>query len=196
MAERNITSPEGILMLFIAALLDLLSFGIFIIEVWFDLGIIATLVAWLSSLLILVWMYARGSLSLSSLVVSQVETASNMVKNESGKQNKASGSGNIKDWQQNKNGVWTLKNNQESSPNNTKPPPGNAGKATGAIKSLAKKIGWSYFIEFVPIIQNFWPGLTIRVWKTLWNDDTTLSSTVQNKKPTEEKTGGKETMAA
>ncbi len=56
----NITGPEGILMLPIAAFFDLAGFIIFAIEVWVDLGIIATIINWLGFSFIFIWIYLRS----------------------------------------------------------------------------------------------------------------------------------------
>ena len=111
MAQGDITSPSGLFLLFFAAFFDAAAFIVFIIEVWFDLGIIATIVAYTGWIVVPLLAWLLGYLSFKDLVKSTAEKAQEGTAKKGGSQ-KISGSSDMKDWKQNKDGVYELQNNK------------------------------------------------------------------------------------
>jgi|SRR3989344_871840 len=161
MEVGNITSPEGLLMLPIALLFDATAFMIFIIEIWFDLGILSTLTGWTGWLIIGAWAYFRGGMSLTDFAKSLYEKGK--AGGSKGSPKKISGSGDMKDWQLNKKGAYELKDPNKTENLEEETSPG----LTGAIKGFIKRVGLSFVIELIPWLGSIWPGLTIFVWKEL-----------------------------
>jgi hypothetical protein len=59
--KGNIASPEGVLLLPIAIVAYGIKIILGIIEIWFDLGIIATLVTWAIAAFFALWIFFRNS---------------------------------------------------------------------------------------------------------------------------------------
>src|SRR3989344_3857253 len=169
MAYSDLTSPSGLLLLFIAACFDGVSLLIFIIEVLFDLGIIATITAYTGFGIVILLAWVMGYISFKELVEKGVEKAKSASKK--GKTEKVSGSGDIKDWKlnketgayelqnnrpievsgsgnkedwkQNKEGAYELQDKESAAIPETQPKKSLASKGAGVAKGLAKQLGWS-----------------------------------------------------
>lgn len=149
---KNLTSPEAILMLCVAGLLDIISTITAILILLFGVGIIANYIVWVVSIIIMgTWMFIRGA------------SSSLGTKRSGGKENEKP----------------VAPTQSPSKKETIKPGGGGAGDtskklsgaaditkdiAKGNIKEIAKKgskklvkIGLNYLIEAVPVIGSFWP---------------------------------------
>ncbi len=66
--KDNLTSPEAVLMFGIAGCAYLIQITIGVVEIWFDLGIITTLITWAVASFFALWLYLRrtGATQVSS----------------------------------------------------------------------------------------------------------------------------------
>lgn len=190
---KNLTSPEAILMLCVAGLLDIISTTSAILILVFGIGIVVNYIVWIVSIIIMgTWLFIRW---LANRVAGgQAERQENPMAQKDELKEEVGGSGDSKDWEKNKDGVYQL-NKKDGAKGGTAPqksatPNKNAGKgATGGLKDVkdiaqdvakgdiggaAKKGGWkaikwllNYLIEAVPVVGSFWPANIIFVLMNL-----------------------------
>lgn len=172
MPTKGITSPEGMLMLCVAGLLDIMGFMIFIGGIWFgldDYGILEII----GIAIIGLWMFMRYGPMAGSAYENVKKDRDTMKKNW---EEPMAGSGNIEDWKKNDKGVWEL-NKKDAGNNKTKRgreikkwmSPQEIAKDEAkklAIKGL-KRFGLNFLVELIPFLGGFWPGWTIIVWKEM-----------------------------
>ena len=174
MPTKGITSPEGMLMLCVAASLDIAGFIIFILGTWFgvdDYGILEMV----GIAIIGTWMFIRHS-SLGGTAFNKAEQEHGEGKRVWEESETVKGSDKMEDWKKNDKGVYELTKKEGKSNAPTK------GKkikewlnpkeiAKDQIKQLAKKalkrFGLNFIVELLPFLGGFWPGWTIIVWKEM-----------------------------
>ncbi len=171
---KGLTSPEGIIMLMVAAILDITGFIIFLLGTWFgidDYGILEVI----ATVIIGVWMFIRySSLGSEGQSGQAPEAMPNTKESEPTQKEQLSGSANKDDWEQ-KNGVWQLKKGKgatsKSAPKSSATMDAVKDIAKGNIKSAGKKAAkryfWTLLIEAIPILGGALPTWTIFVYREM-----------------------------
>lgn len=189
----NLTSPEALLMIPVAVMLDLIMFLVGVLGDWWgasDYGTIGIL-GWI---LIGGWAYIRkGGIGEQ---IQREEKAENQ--KEATQQEEVLGSEKMEDWKENKEGVYELKKGDEKRPISRAPKEGEdplewakkkqrhneaiqknpknkqsitdlkvKSKAKQKFMKLAEKYGFGFIVKGVPIVGDFWPGFTIFVIREL-----------------------------
>ena len=183
MPTKGLTSPEGLLMLCVAATLDLAGFMIFIFGTWFgidDYGIlemvgIAIIGLWMA------WRYSSlgkipevaeeyrtgkkaweesdmdAAEKYDALLAGQKEKINMEEKGASPKKE------DVKMEAPNKSAP-----DKKSTPSKWKNPQEMAkDQAKQLVKKALKRFGLNFIIELLPFLGGFWPGWTIIVWKEM-----------------------------
>ncbi|OGZ69324.1 MAG: hypothetical protein A3D44_02595 [Candidatus Staskawiczbacteria bacterium RIFCSPHIGHO2_02_FULL_42_22] len=158
--SSEVTSPQGLLMLIIAGCFDIAAILIFLIEVWVDLGIFSTLVGWTGLLFVLTWAFLTGRMSVTDIT----NILKRKSKKGSGSPEKIAGSSDMKDWKQNKDGVYELQNKESPETDDAN------NQGTSGLSGFTKKFGWGLIVELVPWISAVLPMLTMLVWRLLRDD--------------------------
>ncbi len=175
MEIKNITSPEAILMLTIAAGLDLCSLAIVITGIWVDMGTTSTFFYWFCLCIFGSWVYIRGGMSLKDLVKSHVKMFEKVgkegAKDKPAGDTKYAGKATNEGEMQGGTPKDLKKTDKKESQGQAKPQKKDAqnlgGKVVDKGKALVKRVGWSIIVKAFPIIGAIWPGLTIFVWREL-----------------------------
>jgi len=146
---NGITSPEGIIMLCVAILLDFIGFIIFLIGTWFGIDDYAILDI-LGGMIIGGWLLIRHTFSGSS------QNSKEDDKQDEDKERIE----NDKEKEYNKNNKISFKVPEKN-------PIKNSSK--NLLKKTAKRFGLNFLIELIPVLGGFYPGWTITVWKEMKN---------------------------
>lgn len=159
---QNLTSPEAIIMLPIAFMLDSMGFMIFLLGTWFGIDDYGALDI-IGGIIIGGWMFMRHSLSeVQQNTEDQEENQEEEIEeNEEKRYNKSNSSVNNKT----KN---SLPLTSSSRPAKSLPNPVKK-EVEDLPKKALKRFGLNFLIELLPFIGGLYPGWTIITWKELKN---------------------------
>ncbi len=192
MKNINFASPETILILPIAIVLDGCMLLIGIVGDWWGFSDYGT-IGFLGWIIIGIWAYFRRGGIREKL--KQEERKEGELQEAAAAQEFA-GSGNMEDWKENEEGVYQLnkkgsgqvesrgpkepgeitkfaqrKNRQNKAmtdnPKNKQSITNVKTKAKQKLLKVAEKYGFGFIVKGVPIVGDFWPGFTIFVWREL-----------------------------